>query len=58
MLTAHVDKASISRLNLGPKNLNGTLILHTLMGKDHFISVTGTYGAFHDLRDNMMNLQC
>ena len=41
-----MDTGSASRLNFGPKNLNETLILHTLMGKDHFISVTGEYRAF------------
>ncbi|KAF5390606.1 hypothetical protein D9757_002587 [Collybiopsis confluens] len=42
-LTAFVNNATASRLNLGSCNLNHTLILHTLMAKDHFISVTAKY---------------
>lgn len=44
-LTTHVDNEVASRLNLGTKDLDCTLILHTVMGKDHFISVTGEYGT-------------
>jgi len=42
-LTAHVDNESASELNLRTRNLEATLILHTMMGKDHFITVTGEY---------------
>ncbi|KAG1769780.1 DNase I-like protein [Suillus occidentalis] len=38
-----VDNSSASRLNLAPPRLDFTLILHTALGKDHFISVTGEY---------------
>ncbi|KAI3614190.1 oculocerebrorenal syndrome of lowe [Moniliophthora roreri] len=43
VLCAFVDNDSASRLNLEPPNLDFTLILHTLMGKDHFVSVTAQY---------------
>jgi hypothetical protein len=43
---AFVDNDSASKLNLGLKELEATLILHTILGKDHFISVTGEYGGF------------
>ncbi|KAJ4491922.1 hypothetical protein C8J55DRAFT_449055 [Lentinula edodes] len=43
VLTAFVDNAIASRLNLGPRDLNCTLIIHTLMGKDHFVAVTAKY---------------
>ncbi|KAF9460415.1 Endonuclease/exonuclease/phosphatase [Collybia nuda] len=42
-LTAYVDNNSAPTLNLSPKTLEATLILHTILGKDHFISVTGEY---------------
>ncbi|KAI6002138.1 DNase I-like protein [Pisolithus albus] len=40
---AYVDDAVASRLNLRPPRLEDTLILHTALGKDHFISVKGDY---------------
>ncbi|KAG2159338.1 DNase I-like protein [Suillus bovinus] len=42
-VTVFVDNSSASRLNLAPPRLDFTLILHTALGKDHFISVTGEY---------------
>lgn len=39
----HVDNKVASILNLRPKDLSGNLILHTVMGKDSFISVSGEY---------------
>lgn len=44
--TAYVDKAMASKLNRQPNDLGGTLILHTLLGKDHFISISAEYGEF------------
>ncbi|KAG1752256.1 DNase I-like protein [Suillus lakei] len=38
-----VDNSSASRLNLAPPHLDFTLILHTALGKDHFISISGEY---------------
>jgi hypothetical protein len=40
---AYIDNAMASILNQGPKDLSATLILHTVLGKDHFISVSGEY---------------
>ncbi|KAJ7802539.1 DNase I-like protein [Mycena olivaceomarginata] len=42
-LTAYVDNDSASRLNIDHKALECILILHTVMGKDHFIAVTAEY---------------
>ncbi|GLB39715.1 putative inositol polyphosphate phosphatase, catalytic domain homologues [Lyophyllum shimeji] len=42
-LTAYVDNEHAAQLNLGPKDLAATLIMHTVMGKDHFITVSGEY---------------
>ncbi|KAJ7143655.1 DNase I-like protein [Mycena filopes] len=45
-LTASVDNDSAARLNIAAVDhtaLDCTLILHTVMGKDHFIAVTGQY---------------
>lgn len=42
-LTVFVDNTVASRLNLGPRNLNCTLIMHNIMGKDHFIAISAQY---------------
>ncbi|KIK38519.1 hypothetical protein CY34DRAFT_809249 [Suillus luteus UH-Slu-Lm8-n1] len=42
-VTVFVDNSSASRLNIALPRLDFTLILHTALGKDHFISVTGEY---------------
>jgi len=42
-LTGFVDNAVASLLNRRPRDLSGTLILHTVMGKDHFILLSGEY---------------
>jgi len=38
-----VNQDNAVSLNSGPRELDGTLILHTLLGKDHFITLTGEY---------------
>lgn len=43
MVSSFVDNASAANLNVGPSHLEHTLILHTALGKDHFISITGDY---------------
>ncbi|KIJ64696.1 hypothetical protein HYDPIDRAFT_39912 [Hydnomerulius pinastri MD-312] len=40
---AYVDNESAEKLNLNPTRLEYTLILHTALGKDHFIAVSGDY---------------
>ncbi|KAF8816327.1 DNase I-like protein [Phlegmacium glaucopus] len=40
---AYIDNAMALILNRGPTDLSATLILHTVLGKDHFISVSGEY---------------
>ncbi|KAF6751635.1 DNase I-like protein [Ephemerocybe angulata] len=42
-LTAYVSNSIATTLNRQPNDLSGTLILHTLLGKDHFISVSAEY---------------
>ncbi|KAF9552113.1 DNase I-like protein [Agrocybe pediades] len=42
-LTAHVDDEIAAMLNQRSSDLSGTLILHTVLGKDHFISVSAEY---------------
>ena len=44
--TAYVDNDIAGKLNRQPNDLGGTLILHTLLGKDHFISISAEYGEF------------
>ncbi|KAL6304662.1 DNase I-like protein [Sparassis latifolia] len=41
--SVYVDHRVASRLNMGPVDLEWTLILHVALGKDHFISVNGQY---------------
>ncbi|KAI9567754.1 DNase I-like protein [Boletus coccyginus] len=43
LLSAYVDNDSAAKLNLGSSMLECTLILHTALGKDHFIAVSGNY---------------
>ncbi len=42
-LTVQIDSRVTSTLNLGPRDMSGTLILHTVLGKDHFIAISGEY---------------
>ncbi|KAI8989001.1 DNase I-like protein [Trametes punicea] len=42
-LTAYVDDATASRLNMSLTRLEETLVLHTALGRDHFVAVTGDY---------------
>lgn len=43
ILRAEVDNPTAAILNLRPKDLSGTLILRTVLGKDHFVSISGEY---------------
>lgn len=45
-LTVKIDNRVASALNLGPRDMSGTLILHTIPGKDHFIAISGEYREF------------
>ena len=44
-LTAHIDDVLASQLNLGHTRLEDTLVLHIAHGRDHFIAVSGDFGA-------------
>lgn len=44
-LVAYVDNSEAASLNRKSLRLDDTLILHTVLGKDHFISVEGQYGV-------------
>ncbi|KAK2460857.1 hypothetical protein APHAL10511_007327 [Amanita phalloides] len=41
--TILVDNSTAPMLNLAEKILKGAVILHSMLGKDHFISITGEY---------------
>ncbi|KAF8558670.1 DNase I-like protein [Imleria badia] len=43
LLSAYVNNDSAASLNQGPSTLESTLILHTALGKDDFIAVSGNY---------------
>jgi len=43
ILSAYIDNDSAAKLNLGSSTLECTLILHTVLGKDDFIAVSGNY---------------
>ncbi|PIL28841.1 hypothetical protein GSI_08887 [Ganoderma sinense ZZ0214-1] len=42
-ISAHIDGATASQLNLGNTHLEDTLVLHTALGREHFIAVSGDY---------------
>ncbi|CDO76134.1 hypothetical protein BN946_scf184332.g4 [Trametes cinnabarina] len=42
-LTAYVDDAIASQLNVSSTRLEETLVLHTALGRDHFVAVTSDY---------------
>ncbi|KAH9925009.1 DNase I-like protein [Epithele typhae] len=42
-LTADVDAALASQLNVGQTRLEDTLVLHTAHGREHFIAISGDY---------------
>ncbi|KAJ3560511.1 hypothetical protein NP233_g10791 [Leucocoprinus birnbaumii] len=42
-VTVHMEKHIASSFNIGSRDINETLILHTVLGKDHFIAVSGEY---------------
>lgn len=42
--TVFVSRSNAQDLNVRRETLDSTLILHTLLGKDHFISLSGQYG--------------
>jgi len=42
-LTALANNTAARRLNLSEKALKGTVILHSMHGKDHFITIAGEY---------------
>lgn len=39
-----VDSRVAGQLNVGDPRLEATLVLHTALGKDNFVVVTGEYG--------------
>lgn len=43
-LSVTVDDRAATQLNVGDARLEATLILHTALGKDGFITVCGEYG--------------
>ncbi|KAI0329804.1 DNase I-like protein [Cubamyces sp. BRFM 1775] len=42
-LSVLVDDTIASQLNMGATHLEETLVLHTALGRDHFVAVTGDY---------------
>ena len=44
-ITAYVDDTLASQLNIGQVHLEDTLVLHTALGRDHFVAVSGDYGT-------------
>ena len=44
--TIFIDNSAAAKLNLAEKIVKSTVILHTMLGKDHFISITGEYRTF------------
>jgi inositol polyphosphate 5-phosphatase INPP5B/F len=44
-LTILISHTTAAPLNLGIQKLSALLIVHTLLGQDHFLSFSGEYGA-------------
>ncbi|TFK75551.1 DNase I-like protein [Pluteus cervinus] len=42
-ISAYVGDKAASELNLGPKELEWTFVVHTIYGRDSFVGVTATY---------------
>lgn len=43
-MSTRADTALTSKLNLSQTKLHNTLILHTALGKDHFVTISALYG--------------
>ncbi|KAI0752588.1 DNase I-like protein [Daedaleopsis nitida] len=43
-ITAYVDDTLAAKLNVGQVRLEDTLVLHTALGRDHFVAVSGDFG--------------
>lgn len=41
--TIFIDNSAAAELNLAEKTVKSTVILHSILGKDHFISITGEF---------------
>lgn len=56
--TIFIDNTEAAKLNLAEKVVKNTVILHSMLGKDHFISITGEYrtSLTHLERENAVNL--
>lgn len=56
--TVFVDKSTAPKLNREEKVVKSTVILHSLLGKDQFISITGEYRTsfFHLDRNNVIDV--
>ncbi|KAI0819892.1 DNase I-like protein [Trametes gibbosa] len=42
-LTVYISDATASRLNVGSTRLEETLVIHTALGRDHFVAIGGEY---------------
>lgn len=49
-----MDNATASRFNLAPIQLEHMLILHTALGKDHFVTAVGEYGEHYFRADGYL----
>ncbi len=55
--TVFVDNSTAPKLNREEKVVKSTVILHSLLGKDQFISITGEYRRFAHLeRNNLIDV--
>lgn len=45
VFSAEIGDITATQLNLSDGRLEETLILHTALGKDHFLTVAGQYGT-------------
>jgi phosphatidylinositol-bisphosphatase len=45
-LSVYVDDTSAAIFNTGPRRIGTFLVLHALLGKNYFISISGEYGGY------------
>lgn len=44
-LTVFIDDDVAAQMNMGSTRLEETLVIHTALGRDHFVAIGGEYGT-------------
>lgn len=46
-LTVFIDDSVAAQMNMGSTRLEETLVIHTALGRDHFVAISGEYGTIN-----------